>query len=235
MTGRTPQQSPATRRPSAGSARRPGQRGAATRRGGGRALTRKQIVKLKQIARAAFEHQEAMGLIEDDARSRSARLKAWIRAEQLAAVGIESLNDCGNDHFRSIRAHFLALGGREDAAYRDHTRTGRVKDHGEKDDTHEARELVRRKISDELLAHGRRCDPQSREYQPALAATVERRGGIITAGYVHTLARAKGRGKPLAGLTRGQLWQIYYTLRNRIADREERGDRDERNKKQRGR
>lgn len=209
-------------------ARRPGSSG-----GGGKPLSRDQKAAICQLAKIAFDRQDALGLVEVDCASQSARLAEWRRAQQLAAVGIDSLTECRNEHFRTLRAHFSTLAGREDRAYRDYTRTGRVRDRGPAEDTHEAREATRKLILDELLAHGHRCDPRRPEFNRLIAEKIEANGGMITQNYVIAIAKAKCRGRKIDSLTAEELRQILYTLRNRIASREGRGSRYNRNKGQR--
>ncbi len=234
MKRRTTNQAPWSR----GEAARPPRRSGG---GGGNPLSRDQKAALCQLARIAFERHDALGLIHDEllgeaaGGSASARFAEWRRMQQRIAVGRDSLTECRNGHYRTLRAHFSLLAGREDKAYRDLTRTGRVKDRGAAADTHENRETMRRLILEELLAHGHRCDPRRTEFDPAISAVVEKKGGIINQHYVISIAKMKCRGRKLDSLTAGELEQILYTVRNRIAAREGRGKTGSRNKSQRRR
>lgn len=199
----------------------------------GKPLSKAQKARLSILAREAFDLLDRHGLIAVEGSSPSARFKAWASEEKIKAVGIASLTDCRNAHYRTLRGHFLGLAGKEDQEFEDYTRTGRVKDHGAADDTHERRETFRKLIMDELLAHGRRCDPRHEDFDQDIAATVEEKGGIITGAYVVAIAKRKNQGKPLGALTAERLRQILITVRNRISAKEGRGTAATRNKSQR--
>lgn len=201
------------------------------KRDAGKPLSNLQKATISQTARQAFIVQDRAGLV-DATGSETARLAEWRHRQQLAAGCPASLRDCGNNHYRSLMAHFLCLAGKDDTAFRYQLKTGRVKDRGAEEDTHENRETQRRLIVQALLEHGRRCEPQAKEYDPALAATVAENGGIITQGYVVNIAKMKNKGKSLDSLTATDLAQILYTIRNRIAAKEGRGKPARRNKKQ---
>lgn len=198
----------------------------------GKILSNNQKAVISQTARQAFDVQDRAGLI-DGSGSDSKRFETWRREQQLAAVGISSLRECGNNHYRPLMAHFLTLAGRDASAFSLALRTGRVKDHGAIEDTHEARETRRAQILAALLDHGRRCDPRSAEYDGKIAAIVATKGGIIAAGYVIAIAKNKCRGRALDSLTATELDQLLWTTRNRIAAREGRGAPANRNQKQR--
>lgn len=200
----------------------------------GAPLSKKQLAVLCQEAAAAFAYQEKLGLAgATPGQSRSAAVDDFRRA-QLAAAGFPaSLRSCGNHHYRPIRAHFQLLAGADDKAFANHLRSGQVKDHGAADDTHEKREELRALLLRELLAHGARVTPGKAEFDESIAATVREKGGMIEAGYIIALAKAKANGRHLDSLTAGELRQIHWTLRNRIAAREGRGTTAGRNKSQR--
>lgn len=209
-------------------------RGAASRDHAGAPLSKLQKARISQTARAAFDHQDALGLVELPlSMSDSARFTAWRRAQQLDAVGRESLTACGNNHYRSLMAHFLTLQGKDAKAFGYHLRTGRVKDRGALEDTHENRETQRKLIMDELLAHGHRCDPRHASYDAPLAEKVEASGGLITAHYIIAIAKRQCKGRSLDSLTAEELKNLHFTTRNRIAAREGRGNAANRNKGQR--
>jgi len=209
-------------------------RGPAAAGGYGNLLSVDQKAVICQLARQAFDHQDALGLIEIEGKSDNARFQAWRRAEQHRAVGIESLTECRNSHFRTLRGHFNVLLGKEDKGFRDYTRTGKFRDRGPVEDTHEARETWRAKIAGELMSHAVRCNPKAEGHDPALAAVVAEKGGIITPSYVIQIAKRQNAGKALDALPADRLRAIYYTTRNRIAAREGRGQTANRNKGQRG-
>jgi hypothetical protein len=201
-------------------------------RANGKPLSNAQKSAISQTARQAFEVQDRAGLV-DESGSESARFTAWRHGQQTEAVGVGSLRDCGNDHYRPLMAHFLCLAGKDDTAFRYQLRTGRVKDHGALEDTHENRETQRALILAALLEHGHRCNEARAEYDAALAKTVADKGGGITAGYVVSLAKMKCKGRALDSLTAAELAQILWTVRNRISAREGKGKTGTRNKSQR--
>lgn len=198
----------------------------------GKPLSNAQKARLSILAREAFDLLDEHGLIDADGKSLSARFKSWAAAEKVKAVGIASLTDCRNAHYRTLRGHFLGLAGKEDQEFKDYTRTGKVRDNGPETDTHERRENFRKLIMDELLAHGRRCDPRHPDFNQAIAETVAEKGGVITGGYIVAIAKAKNKGRALDSLTATQLEQILITARNRIAAKEGRGKTANRNKSQ---
>jgi len=199
----------------------------------GPGLSKLQKARISQVAREAFDHQDGLGLIEAEGASDSARFTAWRREEQIKAVRIESLTNCGNQHFRPLLAHFLCLAGRDDQAFKYQLKTGRVKDHGALDDTVENRETQRTLIVQELTAHAAKCNPKAEAWDPTIAAKVTEKGGLICANYVIAIAKSKCKGRSLDSLTATELRQILFTLRNRIAAREGRGATWSRNNKQR--
>ncbi len=179
-------------------------------------LSAAQKARLCQEAAKAFECQERAGLIENDGRSRSATMEAWRRAEQEREIGIASLTRCGNKHFRPLLAHWLKLQGREAEAFKVLMRTGRVKDRSPEDDTHENREKYRVLILRDLNHHA--------------AVMAEKGGDAITARYVESEAARKFPRTPARDLSAGQLRQLFFHIRNRIAAKEGRGDSKNRNK-----
>lgn len=198
----------------------------------GRPLSNNQKAVISQTARQAFDLQDRIGYVQTTG-SDSKRFETWRREQQGQAVGISSLRECGNNHYRPLMAHFLTLAGKDASAFRLLVKTGPTTGHGPAEDTHEARESLRQLILQELLAHGHRCDPAHPDHSPATAATVTEKGGLITAGYVFAIARQKCRGRGLDSLTADQLHQLLSTTRNRIAAREGRGAAATRNTKQR--
>jgi hypothetical protein len=201
---------------------------------GVKGLSKLQKATLCQLAAEAWKLQNRLGLAEVPAgMSPSAAFEAWRRGQQQAAIGRSSLREATNDDYRPLRAHFLTLAGREDQAFSTYLRTGRVKDRGPAEDTHERREELRTLILQSLIAHGEKVTPGHARYCSATAAVVAAKGGMLTQGYVVSLAKAKARGRELGSLTAGELAQILYTVRNRIAAREGRGSTRGRNKSQR--
>lgn len=199
----------------------------------GKPLSTRQKAVISQTARQAFDIQDRAGLIDGSAVSDSKRFETWRRAQQAEAIGISSLRECGNNHYRPLMAHFLVLAGKDDSAFRLAVRTGRVKDHGAIEDTHENRETQRALIMQALVDHSHRCDALHKDYDADIAAKVEAAGGIITPGYVIAIAKNKCKGRGLDSLTARELSQIHWTITNRIAAKEGRGTPASRNKSQR--
>ncbi|MBB5351086.1 hypothetical protein HNR46_001320 [Haloferula luteola] len=184
-------------------------------------LSKAQKSRLAQEAAKAFEVQDRAGLIDRvPALSESANRDTWRRAQQQESVGKSSLRDCQNRDFRPLMAHWLTLQGRDAEAFRTHMRSGRVKDHGARGDTHEAREDWRALILKELGTH-------------AIRMAAAHRDDLITAAYVESEARRKYPRTPMRDLTHAQLRVLFFHIRNRIAAREGRGRTRNRNKSQR--
>lgn len=198
----------------------------------GKPLSLAQKARLNILAKEAFDQLDGMGLIEAAGRTKAERMKVWRHEEQFKAVRIYSLTNCQQKHFRPILAHFLALVGKEDKAFKTWTSTGKVKDRGEVADTHEARELWRYNIRKLLSEHERVVS------QPATAAEFQRgeiamkKGGAIGMPYAVSEAHRKYPGVALADLTAAQLKIIHDHLNNRIRAREGRGNPQKRHKVQ---
>lgn len=86
---------------------------------GSRPLTKKQIIVLAQLARAAYDFQAKLSLVDD------LKFTDWRHREQLTAVGQSSLKDCRQHHYVHLRGHFLALraGTPSPSAFKDLTAT----------------------------------------------------------------------------------------------------------------
>lgn len=200
--------------------------------GAGKGLSKLQKARIAQVAKEAFDFQDSLGNLDASAASPSKAFEAWRRSEQLKAVRIASLTECRNEHFRPLLGHFLALAGRDDEAFRYQMKTGRVKDHGPVDDTHENRELWRAKIGEAIVMHTGRLIEGASTYDARVAEAVAQAGGPITQAYAINLAKMKCKGRPLTSIQASELRQIYFTLVNRINAKEGRGKPAKRNKKQ---
>jgi hypothetical protein len=180
-------------------------------------LSNRQKAALAQLARQAWDALDELGLVADvPGESAAARFTCWRRAQQAEAVGRESLRDCRNDDYRPLRAHFNSLLGRDDRAFDDLMRTGPGPKAENAEDTREARERQKALISAAV-----------RQHQAA--------GGSIHPGYVLAIARRKFRRPQLRDfldLSAGQLAQLLWTVRNRIAAKEGRGASGKRNRSQ---
>ena len=181
-------------------------------------MKKDEIRPLVMAARQAYDRHSSLGLTEetfDEFRHR-------IVSEVTGKSGLTELN---HGDFRPVLAQFQHLAGHDVAAFRLYMRSGPARGSGPAEDTHEARSGWAHQIRKVLDDH---------------AAS----GGTITGGFVVWLARNKFRRPNLnfgndlyAGLAErlsvDELRQLLYTLVNRIAAKEGRGDRRERNKGQR--
>lgn len=185
-------------------------------------LTKKQIQALVITARQAFDHLESFGLIEVEGKTKTARLDAW-RAEVCKQVtGRKSFRELRNSHYRPLRAELLKLAGKP----YDEPKTlvhGRQSEN--RQDTMEAREQLIERIEKELQAH---------------AESDHETAGQVGEAYVMTVAKRKNPKVTLSdfaslvALRAKALEDLFFTIRNRIASKEERGSSIRRNKKQRG-
>ncbi len=186
-------------------------------------LSRKQRTCLVTEASKTFKMLAALGLA-------TGTFDTWRHEQVQAAVRRPGLSACQNSHYKKLLAHFRSLrGGPADPApARPWSREG--------GDTHERREQLLRSLDHELGAHARRIQRPESPAEAALAATAATKGGVITEAYLLTIARAKNPSAPLQDigclitLTAAKLEQLLFTLRNRIAAREGRGDSAKRNK-----
>jgi hypothetical protein len=177
-----------------------------------------EIRPLIMAARAAYDHQEQLGLTD------GLDFNTWRHDQVMAAVGQPGLTSCNHADYRPLMAHFKILSGDDAGAFQDLMHTGPARGHAEPGDTHEERRIVAHHIAQAI-----------REHQAA--------GGTIGIGYVVAIARHKTRRPNLtlnndiaAALadrcTVNQLRQIRATVVNRIAAAEGRGDTKARNRSQ---
>jgi len=197
----------------------------------------RQLLAIK--AREAYNHLLSAGVIED-----GVSFDDWRKDQVMEAVGLPGISALNGLHFRTVMAHFLALAGQDDKAFRAYATTGRVKDSGPATDTHEAREQWFAMIRNEVAAHVALATTPEAEVLDGdreTWATIQAAGGPIKEGYVVVVAQNKfgvsrvQMERLLDRLTATQLEQLFYTIRNRIAAREGRPEsRDGRNRGQRG-
>lgn len=197
----------------------------------------RQLLAIK--AREAFNHLSSAGVIED-----GTSFDEWRREQVMEAVKLPGISALNGIHFRTVMAHFLCLAGQDDKAFRAYATTGRVKDSGPADDTHEAREQWFAMLRNEVAAHVALATTPEAEVLDGdreTWATIQAAGGPIGEGYVVVVAQNKfgihrvQMERLLERLTATQLEQLFYTIRNRIATREGRPEsRDGRNRGQRG-
>ncbi len=151
-------------------------------------LSNTQKAELAIAARAAYDIQIEHGLTD-------AKFDAWRHQQTEIACGKSSLREATNRDYRSIKAHFFRLAGRESAAKEIWAKTGRVKGSEELHDTHENRELARALIRDKITASN----------------------GRINDAYVEAILADKHPGQTLLDLTASQLQNLLYTIINRLS------------------
>jgi hypothetical protein len=186
---------------------------------GGRYCTLKQMQALLMEAKTTWDlHQSLLGDMP--------AFDAW-RASQLGFVisGCDSFRRIPAIYYNRVKNHFRVLRGLPPVGNPGAHR----KQSGERGDTLEGREQVLHLLAGELGAHARRADGN---------AAIQAKGGAINEAYLLTIARAKNKGHDLRDtgdllkLPVSRLEELLYTLRNRIAAREGRGNPKNRNKGQ---
>lgn len=192
-------------------------------------LTGKQIRCLVTEARFTFDALSNMGNIADT-------FDSWRHDTVYQTVRREGLSKCQNSHYRKLLSTFRAMRGAADPggspANRRQSREG--------GDTSERREQIIALLAHELGSHTRRVANPQTEMESRMAAHATTKGGPITEAYLMSIAKAKNPGTTLHDtgcllkLTASRLEQLLFTLRNRIASREGRGETAKRNKKQGG-
>ncbi len=187
--------------------------------------------KLKPVAVLVVSAQQVKCLIIEAQQTYRARSKLGIeqpafdewRAQELRDVAkVDSFKILPNAKFMKVRNHFRhlrgasALGNSYDAK-----RQSR-----ERGDTLETRQQQMYLIAQALGEHAR------------IMETKMMQSATITVGYLLTIARAKNKGQTigdiddLVKLPTSRLEQLLFTIKNRIAAKEGRGDKSNRNKGQ---
>lgn len=186
-------------------------------------------------AAKAWKFQKDLDLIELDelpGNSDSAKAKAWRHQITKREVGIESFCDLEHRHFRTVLAAFLALQGRDLESFDLAMNTGKPVGAKSEADTIEARECALALLVADLDEH--------REWYDEGTKAGEHRKWIHT-GYVTAVARNKFKKPGISydgittSLSAGQIKQLHFTIRNRIAAAEGRGKPQNRNTSQRRR
>jgi hypothetical protein len=206
----TSQKSPAQRtcKPSAKRAQKPRSTGS---------LTRAETTNLVMTAQEAFNYQLVLKRVEP-----GTSFDDWRRDQVMDAVGLPGISKIGRAHFRTVKAHFLTLAGRDDEAFALLNKTGQKRDHGDPTDTHESSEEVVALIRQALADHAQ--VPAER----LVGGT-----GHIHPGWLISAARQRTR-KPsltmdtLASLDRKTLFGLLSHLKSHINKREGRDDHDRR-------
>lgn len=111
-------------------------------------LTHNETTNLVMAAQEAFSYQEALKAVEP-----GTSFNDWRRDQVMAAVGLGGISKIGRVHFRTVKAHFLTLAGRDDEAFAILNKTGQKRDHGDPTDTHESAEALVAKIREALTNH----------------------------------------------------------------------------------
>ena len=195
---------------------------------GDRPLTKAQIKSLVTEASRTHAGLRKMGLVTDS-------FDDWRHAQVWACVRREGLTDCWNSHFAKLLNHFLVLRGEPPrggaAKWRRQSREG--------GDTLERREQLLRQLAHEMGQHARIVENPQTDAEVKLAAMASTKGGVINEAYLVAIAKAKNPGQSIADvgdlikLPASRLEHLLYTLRNRIAAREGRGETKKRNRSQR--
>jgi hypothetical protein len=193
-------------------------------------LSKKQLQAVAIESSRTFRYLDDMdladGMAEDD----------WRRAQIQALVGRKGLSACQNSHYMKLMKHFRGLRGVQTAG----PVTGGQQS-GEGGDTLERREQILKLIAQELGSHARRVmKPESLAEWKISELVNASTSGIIGEAYLLGIARNKNPGctitdvGALITLPSSKLEHLHFTLRNRIAAREGRGESGKRNKGQGG-
>lgn len=173
-------------------------------------LSRGETTNLVMAAQEAFNYQLVLKRVEP-----GTTFDAWRRDQVMDAVGLPGISKIGRSHFRTVKAHFLTLSGRDDEAFALLQKTGQKRDHGNPTDTHESAEALVAKIREALADHA-----------TVPAEALQKGKTHITAGWLVAAARQR-TGKPT--LTMGTMAErldpviivgLLSHLRNHIARRE---------------
>lgn len=189
-------------------------------------LSRDQIKSLQVEGNRAWKHETKLGLTTDS-------YDAWRHAQVWKCVRREGLSDCTNSMYVKILNHFRTLRGAS-------TKAAPQKWSKEKDDTDERRMHIIRSIATVMGHHARRVENPQTQEESRCAAFATMKGGVINEAYLMVIAQRKNPAEVLRDtgdlikLPASRLEQLLWTITNRIAAREGRGDTENRNKKQSG-
>lgn len=195
---------------------------------GARGLSPRQITTLACEAQKTHRALSNMGVVTDS-------FEDWRHAQVWACVRREGLRDCEGRHYRKLLDHFRKLRGVKTTGGGSDRRQSR-----EGGDTLERRQQLIHQIAHELGHHARRVDKPLNAGEAACADHAIEKGGAIGEAYLVKVAAAKNPGQSIADvgdlikLPASRLEQLLYTMRNRIAAREGRGEAGNRDKKQKG-
>lgn len=135
---------------------------------------------------------------------------ATSRPEPHPAGIIDGLSKASRAHWECLAAHFCALLGRDVQSFKHTLRDGPAPRRAGKDaDLQSDLRQARQCLADEMATRG------------------------INEAYIATIIAGKFHQRTLGTLTKNEVWQVYYTIRNRANQRDGRGDAENRNKSQR--
>jgi hypothetical protein len=222
-----------TKRPAAKGQKKP-RKAASGPRGN---MTREEITPLAILAKKAFDLQVHYGNLDA-----STDQKSWRQGEVMKAVGKGGLSKCDHGDFQDVLGHFALLAGMDEVALNAFLKSGKVKDHGSPEDTHEARRqkvhLIREAIGYHVIlaeTPEAQVSPKERHAWDCIQADPK---GPIREGYAFWIARQKFGKQPRTidefsqDFTVNQLNQILFKITNAINAKEGRGKKANRNKKQ---
>lgn len=187
-------------------------------------LTKQEMVPLAILIGDAFKELVRLdpGILEDakasgltraqfEANWRHSQIKYCTSNPQPHPAGVVTgLSKAKRAHWECIAAHFCAMLGRDVESFRHSMRDGKAPGRAGQDgdlrgDLRQALTILRKEM-DRLK---------------------------INDAYVAAIIAGKYHQRTLESLTRKEVWQVTYTIRNRAANRDDRGDPDKRNKSQR--
>lgn len=184
-------------------------------------LSRAETTNLVMTAQEAFNYQLVLKRVEP-----GTSFNDWRRDQVMDAVGLGGISKIGRVHFRTVKAHFLTLAGRDDEAFAILNKTGRKTDHGDPADTHESAEKIVHLIRQALANHAQ-----------VPAEHLQAGKGHIHYGWFLAAARQR-TGKPTLTmdtiaerLDPVTLLGLLSHLRNHIARREGREHEDRRQRR----
>lgn len=201
-------------------------RPAGTASQGDQPLSKRQLQAVAIESGKAYKLLKEYGLTDEDETT-------WRHEQVRALVKRDGLSQCQNSHYAKLMRHFKGLRIAPSAE----PATGGAQS-SEGGDTLERREQLFALIASELGHHARRVDHPQDAHEWRISEAAMAKGGKIGPGYLLSIAKAKNPGCTIADegslitLTAAKLENLLFTLRNRIAAREGRGNTSARNKGQ---
>lgn len=192
-------------------------------------LTKRQLQALAIESGAAYRLLKDSDLVDDLSEH------DWRHHQVQSLVKRDGLKLCQNSQYLKLLRHFKKLQGKPAMEP-----SSGGKQSAEGGDTLDRRSQLLALISNDLGHHFRRVQKPQDAHECRISEEANKKGGPITPAYLLTTARAKNPGctiideGALITLTAAKLEQLLFTVRNRIAAREGRGDAKKRNRKQKG-